>query len=112
MTSVSLADVELREVEALATLAPELALRRVVPILTRLTNDRTFMGEYIFPLLEQPVLRVEGARNVIGALEAMAEGNVDFADALLAVKARSRGGGVASFDRDFRKLAVEWRAPG
>ncbi len=42
----------------------------------------------------------------------MAEGNVDFADALLAVKARSRGGGVASFDRDFRKLAVEWRAPG
>jgi predicted metal-dependent enzyme (double-stranded beta helix superfamily) len=55
MTSVSLADVELREVEALATLAPELALRRVVPILTRLTNDRAFMGEYIFPLLEQPV---------------------------------------------------------
>jgi predicted nucleic acid-binding protein len=66
----------------------------------------------LIPLLEQPALRVEGARNVIGALEAMAEGNVDFADALLAVKARSRGGGVASFDRDFRKLAVEWRAPG
>ncbi len=66
----------------------------------------------LIPLLEQPVLRVEEARNVIGALEAMAEGNVDFADALLAATARSRGGGVASFDRDFRKLGVEWRAPG
>ena len=66
----------------------------------------------LIPLLEQPALRVEGARNVIGALEAMAEGNVDFADALFAVTARSRGEGVASFDRDFRKLHVAWRDPG
>jgi predicted nucleic acid-binding protein len=66
----------------------------------------------LIPLLEQPALRVEGARSVIGALEAMAEGNVDFVDALLAVTARSRGEGVASFDRDFRKLDVEWREPG
>jgi predicted nucleic acid-binding protein len=66
----------------------------------------------LIPLLEQPALRVEGARTVIGALEAMAEGNVDFADALLAVTARSRDEGIASFDRDFRKLDVEWREPG
>lgn len=66
----------------------------------------------LIPLLEQPALRVEGARTVVGALEAMAEGNVDFADALLAATARSRGEGVASFDRDFRKLDVEWRKPG
>lgn len=66
----------------------------------------------LIPLLEQPALRVEGARSVIGAVEAMAEDNVDFADALLAVTAHSRGEGVASFDRDFRKLDVEWREPG
>jgi predicted nucleic acid-binding protein len=65
----------------------------------------------LIPLLEQPALRVEGARTVIGALEAMAESTVDFADALLAATARSRGEGVASFDRDFRKLDVEWREP-
>lgn len=41
----------------------------------------------LMPLLEQPALRVEGARSVIGALEAKAEGNVDLADALLAARA-------------------------
>ena len=39
----------------------------------------------------------------------MAQDNADFADALLAETARSRGEGVASFDRDFRRLDVEWR---
>lgn len=66
----------------------------------------------LIPLLEQPALRVEGARTVVRALEAMAENNVDFADALLAETARSRGEGIASFDKDFRKLDVEWREPG
>lgn len=42
----------------------------------------------------------------------MAENNVDFFDALLAETARSRREGVASFDKDFRKLDVEWREPG
>ena len=69
------------------------------------------ISRVLIPLLEQPSLRVEGARSVIEALEAMAESNVDFADALLAVTARSRGEGVASFDRDFRKLDVAWREP-
>lgn len=64
------------------------------------------------PLLEHPALRVEDARTVLGALETMASGNVDFADALLAGTARSRGAGVVSFDRDFRKLEIEWREPG
>lgn len=63
------------------------------------------------PLLEHPALRVEGAGTVIRALEAMASTNVDFADALLAATARSRGEGVASFDKDFRKLDVQWREP-
>ena len=66
----------------------------------------------LVPLLEHPALRVEGAKTVVRALEIMASSNVDFADALLAGTARSHGEGVASFDRDFRKLDVEWREPG
>lgn len=66
----------------------------------------------LVPLLEHPALRVEDARTVLGALETMASGDVDFADALLAGTARSRGAGVVSFDKDFRKLEIEWREPG
>lgn len=65
----------------------------------------------LIPLLDHPALRVEGARIVIGALETMAESNVDFVDALLAATAGSHGEGVASFDKDFRKLDVGWREP-
>jgi predicted nucleic-acid-binding protein len=65
----------------------------------------------LVPLLEHPALRVESSRTVVRALEAMADSNVDFADALLAGMARSHGEGVASFDKDFRKLDVEWREP-
>ena len=66
----------------------------------------------LVPLLEQPALRVEGARTVVRALEVMAENNMDFADALLAETARSRAEGVASFDKDFRKLDIAWHEPG
>ncbi len=65
----------------------------------------------LVPLLEHPALRVEGARIVLGALENMASSNVDFADALLAETAHTRGEGVVSFDGDFRKLDAEWREP-
>jgi hypothetical protein len=41
----------------------------------------------------------------------MSGGNVDFVDALLTETARSRGEGVVSFDRDFRKLGIEWSEP-
>lgn len=70
------------------------------------------ISSVLIPLFEQPALRVEAARNVIGALETMAEEVVDFADALLAVTAQSRAEGVTSFDKDFRKLDVAWREPG
>lgn len=74
--------------------------------------SRAEISGALIPLLEQPAVRVEGARVVARALETMAENNVDFADALLAETARSRGEGVASFDKDFRKLEVGWREPG
>jgi len=66
----------------------------------------------LVPLLVDHGLKVEGSRTVTGALESMAEMNVDFVDALLAQTARSRGEGVASFDADFRKLDVGWHEPG
>ncbi len=66
----------------------------------------------LVPLLEHPALRAEGARIVLDALETMASSNVDFADAVLAETARSRGECVVSFDKDFRKLEIEWREPG
>jgi predicted nucleic acid-binding protein len=66
----------------------------------------------LVPLLSNHGLKVEGARIVVRALEVMAEANVDFADALLAGVALSRGEGVASFDRDFRRPGVEWQEPG
>lgn len=65
----------------------------------------------LVPLLVDHGLKVEGLRTVTGALESMAEKNVDFVDALLAQTARSRGEGVASFDADFRKLGVGWHEP-
>jgi predicted nucleic acid-binding protein len=73
--------------------------------------SREEISGVLVPLLEQPTLRVEGARTVVRALEAMAENNVDFVDALLAETARSRGEAIASFDKDFGKLGVEWREP-
>lgn len=69
------------------------------------------ISDVLIPLLEHPALKTEGAGIVIQALETMAESNVDFADALLAATARSRNEGVSSFDKDFRKLGVEWREP-
>ena len=65
----------------------------------------------LVPLLTEHGLRVEGTGVVVGALERMAETNVDFADALLARTARSRDEGIVSFDADFRKLDVSWHEP-
>ena len=74
--------------------------------------SREEISAVLVPLLEQPALRVEGARTVVRALEAMAENNVDFVDALLAGTARSRGESIASFDKDFGKLDIQWHEPG
>ena len=51
--SMSLAAPELGELGSLTRLAPELALRRAVPLLGRLVKDRAFLGEHILPILEE-----------------------------------------------------------
>ncbi len=66
----------------------------------------------LVPLLTEHGLKVEGSSVVvIRALESMSKNSVDFADALLAESARSRSEGVASFDKDFRKLDVDLYEP-
>lgn len=69
--------------------------------------SRAEISGVLIPLLEDHGLRVEEGRVVIQALTVMASANVDFADALLAERARTRGEGIASFDKDFEKLGVE-----
>ncbi len=59
-------------------------------------------------MLELAALQVEEAQATIGALYLMNERNVDFVDAFLAQTGRARAEGVASFDRDFKKLDVAW----
>ncbi len=65
----------------------------------------------LLPLLSDHGLKIEESKSVLGALELMAESNVDFADALLAETALSRDESIVSFDRDFRRLGVGWREP-
>lgn len=62
-------------------------------------------------VLELAALQVEEAQATIGALYLMNERNVDFVDAFLAQTGRARAEGVASFDRDFKKLDVAWLEP-
>lgn len=69
--------------------------------------SRAEISGALIPLLEDHGLQVAERRAVIQALTSMARDNVDFADALLAEKARMRGEGVASFDKDFKRLGVE-----
>jgi predicted metal-dependent enzyme (double-stranded beta helix superfamily) len=51
--AVSLGAAVMRELEAIGALPPEPALQSAVPLLARLAQDRTIMGEYILPVLEE-----------------------------------------------------------
>lgn len=65
------------------------------------------ISEVLAQLLEDHGLQLEEGRVVLSALATMADANVDFADALLAERARISGEGIASFDRDFERLGAE-----
>ncbi len=69
--------------------------------------SRAEISGALIPLIEDHGLQLEEGRAVIQALSSMAAANIDFADALLAERARMSGERVASFDRDFEKLGVE-----
>lgn len=65
----------------------------------------------LLPVVTAPGVVLEEVDLVESALNRMALGNVDFLDAFLAETARRQGGAVVSFDRDFRRLEVDWVQP-
>jgi predicted nucleic acid-binding protein len=72
---------------------------------------RTQIAEVLLPLVTARGVNLEAAEQVVAALDRMATANVDFIDAFLAENARSEGGAVASFDREFSRLGVDWVEP-
>lgn len=74
-------------------------------------HSRADIADALVPLLAGRGVKVEGANVGMRAIQIMAERSVDFADALLAESARAAKESVASFDRDFRKLGVEFMEP-
>lgn len=64
--------------------------------------SRTQIAEVLLPLI---------AAQVAAALNLMANANVDFLDAYLAEIARRGGESVVSFDKNFRRLQVNWIEP-
>jgi predicted nucleic acid-binding protein len=73
--------------------------------------SRTQITEVLIPLVTAQGIDLQEADLVVAALESMATANVDFLDAFLAETVRREGGAVASFDRDFRRLGVDWVEP-
>jgi predicted nucleic-acid-binding protein len=100
-----------RSEETLLRVHPVVVAETVWVLQSFYDHSREDIAGALVPLLKEHGLKVEGSNVVVRALESMAENNVDFADALLAESARSRGEGVASFDEDFRKLDVDLHEP-
>ncbi|PZA08040.1 MULTISPECIES: PIN domain-containing protein [unclassified Meiothermus] len=70
--------------------------------------SRVQIRQELGTVLRLVALEVLDEEEVLAALDLMAEQNVDFDDAYLAMWASRRGEGVASFDRDFARLPVAW----
>ena len=65
----------------------------------------------LIALIAADGLVVEDTDEVAEALDKMTSQNVSFVDAYLAAAARKADAPVASFDRNFRRLDVEWFEP-
>lgn len=74
-------------------------------------RSRQEVAQVLVPLLSADGLEVEDRDTMIQAIELAAEKNVDFADAVLALRAARQGEPVCSFDGDFRRLPGRWTAP-
>lgn len=87
-----------------------LVVAEIVWVLGSYRYSRTQITEVLLPLVTARGVGLEDAQ-VVAALDRMATANVDFIDAFLAETARCQGGAVASFDRDFSRLGVDWVEP-
>jgi predicted nucleic acid-binding protein len=73
--------------------------------------SRTQIAEVLLPLIASDGISCDEIQQVTAALSLMASANVDFIDAYLAEIARYTGESVVSFDRDFRRLGINWVEP-
>lgn len=73
--------------------------------------SRKQVAEVLIALLTADGIVLEETEQVIAALDRMVSLSVDFIDAYLAELARRENEAVASFDRDFRRLDVNWVEP-
>jgi predicted nucleic acid-binding protein len=74
-------------------------------------NTRQDVRDALGIVLRLRAMEVFDEDRVMQALDVMARQDVDFDDAYLALWARERQDGVASFDRDFARLPAQWREP-
>ncbi|MEO6397219.1 MAG: PIN domain-containing protein [Tepidiformaceae bacterium] len=77
----------------------------------RAARARPEIAEALTAFLAGDGLDVEDQALVVGALDVMARANVSYVDAYLAESARRAHEPVASFDRSFARLNVEWIEP-
>ena len=73
--------------------------------------SRKQVAEVLIALLTADGIVLEETEQVIAALDRMVSLSIDFIDAYLAELARRENEAVASFDRDFRRLDVNWVEP-
>ncbi|MEH2416499.1 PIN domain-containing protein [Nostoc sp.] len=73
--------------------------------------SRVQIAEVLLPLVVAEGILLDDLEQVTAALERMANANVDFIDAYLAEIARQKGETIVSFDRDFKRLEIDWVQP-
>jgi predicted nucleic-acid-binding protein len=74
-------------------------------------NSLADIARVLVPLMSADGLEVEDRETLIQAVELARDENVDFVDAMLALQAARRDEPVCSFDRDFKRLPVQWMTP-
>jgi len=108
----ALALVEQAEFGALSLAVHPLHVAGATYVLRRLyTYTHEEIRRELGIVLRLEALAVHDEENVLAALDLMAERNVDFDDAYLALWAATCGDGVASFGDDQKKLPVTFLSP-
>jgi predicted nucleic acid-binding protein len=69
------------------------------------------IARVLIPLLQADGLEVEDRDVMVRSLELAREKNVDFVDAVLALRAVEHGETVCTFDGDFKRLPARWVQP-
>lgn len=93
--------------EVVARVAHVTIAEAVWVLATAYERDRSAIAESLGAFIRADGISIEETDLVLDALRRMSEANVAFVDAYVAAVARERGQAVATFDTDFRRLAVD-----